>query len=150
MDSPITKLCQSECSMDRFLFYLNPYIKFHPFCPNSLESAPILVPLPSFFSFPLHSVTAIFFQVPPLSSSSLLLCPDIIPNSSSSHFYLLIILYPSILPFPSFFRLLIRASLFFSNQASFFEIIIYSLLLSFLVLHMTASWVKKYQKKILE
>lgn len=78
---------------------------------------------------------------------SLFLCPDKTPNSSSSHFWFLIIFYLSVLPFPSFFLLLIRASLSFSNQASFFEVIIYSLLLSFLALHMTAPWVKKKAQK---
>lgn len=58
MDSPCIKLCQSVHSMskDFFLFYLDPLQKSNPFCPSSLKFAPILVPLPSFFSFPLHSL----------------------------------------------------------------------------------------------
>lgn len=99
----------------------------------------MLVPLPSFFSFPLHSLSQQSYsrsnlQVPLPHSFAQIKSPIHHPVTSG----FLIIHYPSILPFPSFFLLLIRASLSFSNQASFFEIKIYSLLLSFLVLNMSA------------
>lgn len=96
----------------------------------------MLAPLPSFFSFPLHSLSQLscsrcHLRAPAPHSFAQIKFPVHHPVTS----IFLIMLYPSILPFPSFILLIIRVSVSFSNQ---FQIIIYSLLLSFLVLNMTA------------
>lgn len=144
MDSLCTLSVRVSAPWAKISPLLGPCTKIQSFLPRLTWLCSHTGPSAPTLQFPSAcSVTAIFFHVPPPSSSSSFLCLDTIPNSSSSNLWFLIILYLSILPFPSFFLLLIRAFLSFSNQASVFEIVIHSLLLSFLVLHMTAPWVKK-------